>query len=128
MSRITRAREQNLYVATHVNHPSAVWTRASKDHYFWHVELLKYMHKEYTKRYGKIHKTETLIPYLEKAPNNLHKDGWVDPPPAMPDEYKVVGDSVISYRNYYKGAKASFATWKHSQKPEWWGSHEIRTN
>jgi hypothetical protein len=38
---------------------------------------------------------------------------------AMPDEYKV--DSTIeSYRNYYKGAKTSFAVWKNRSIPEWY--------
>jgi hypothetical protein len=36
----------------------------------------------------------------------------------MPDEYKV--DSVVeSYRNYYRGAKASFAVWKNRETPFW---------
>jgi len=38
----------------------------------------------------------------------------------MPDEYKVA-DPVESYRNYYRGAKASFAKWTNREKPEWWG-------
>jgi hypothetical protein len=38
--------------------------------------------------------------------------GWTDPPPAMPDIYKVPGDSIQSYRNYYIGEKVSFAKWK----------------
>jgi hypothetical protein len=39
---------------------------------------------------------------------------------AMPDEYKVEGDAVQAYRNYYIGEKARFATWKEpGLTPEW---------
>jgi hypothetical protein len=46
----------------------------------------------------------------------------IDPkkiPLAMPDEYKIPGDPVASYRAYYVGEKLKFATWRHSEKPEW---------
>jgi len=39
---------------------------------------------------------------------------------AMPDHYKVSGDAVQAYRNYYIGDKARFAKWKESSLvPEW---------
>ena len=44
-----------------------------------------------------------------------------DPQPAMPDECKVPGDAVQSYRNYYVMKKRRFATWKApSTVPEWY--------
>ena len=39
----------------------------------------------------------------------------------MPDEYKVEGDSVQAYRNYYLGAKSAFAAWNWGRPaPEWY--------
>jgi hypothetical protein len=38
----------------------------------------------------------------------------------MPDEYKVQGDSLQSYRNYYIGAKKTMAKWKNREIPCWW--------
>ena len=39
----------------------------------------------------------------------------------MPDECKVPGDAVQSYRNYYVMKKRRFATWKApSTVPEWY--------
>ena len=39
----------------------------------------------------------------------------------MPDECKVPGDSVQSYRRYYIMKKRRFATWKAPAKtPEWY--------
>jgi hypothetical protein len=38
----------------------------------------------------------------------------------MPDKYKVIGDSIQSYRNYYTGDKVAFATWKSPSNPPLW--------
>lgn len=112
--------ENNLYKATHINHPSNIWVRKSSQHYEWLYELLYHTCREYTRRYNKVHKSESLLLYLFNVPENLKNNGWIDPPPAMPDEYKVDGDVIQSYKNYYIGAKNSFATWKSpSVVPNW---------
>lgn len=111
-------REQLLYQATHVNHPSSIWTRASSAHYQWHLELLKEMQAEYTRRYNKQHKTEKLVPFLEILPHNIKNNGWSEPPLAMPEKYKT-SNTIESYRIYYAKEKIKFATWKYSQKPFW---------
>ena len=52
-------REQILYIAGHVNHPSAVWVRKNVDHYRWLFDLTYYLIYEYKYRYdGKYHKCE----------------------------------------------------------------------
>jgi hypothetical protein len=49
---------------------------------------------------------------------NICDKGFTEPAKAMPDEYKV--KSVVeSYRNYYRGAKSGFASWKYRDTPEW---------
>lgn len=110
-----------IYKLTHKNHPSAVWVRASKSHYIWLWSLLKALCNEYTYRYEKIHKVERegLLNILSEPPANIPVKGWLsDPTPAMPDEYKT-STVVQSYRNYYKGAKKSFASWKKRDVPSW---------
>ncbi len=110
-----------IYKLTHKNHPSAIWVRMSKRHYNWLHMLLHALCKEYTHRYEKVHKVERegLLETLKQSPNNLQDNGWIcDPIPAMPDEYK--SETVIdSYRNYYRGAKSSFANWKKREVPFW---------
>jgi hypothetical protein len=44
---------------------------------------------------------------------------FTQPTPAMPDEYKVDGDSVQSYRNYYNGSKQRMFVWKKRDIPFW---------
>ena len=39
-------RDNILYKSTHINHPSAVWVRQSRDNYAWLWQLLKEVCKE----------------------------------------------------------------------------------
>ena len=115
--------DQNLCLACHVNHPSAIWTRSNIDHYRWLHDLLYFLIGEYRYRYGdKQHATELRMPYLLNCPENIPNVAWSDPPPAMKHfpQCIVPGDSVQSYRNYYHEAKRSFANWKRRGAPEWW--------
>jgi len=118
--KLDEPRESNLYKASHINHPSNIWVRQSRRHYKWLFELYQQCCYQYTDRYKRFHASEYLGGYLTQAPSNLPDNGWSDPPPAMPDKYKVTGDSIQSYRNYYIGDKAAFATWKSPSTPPLW--------
>jgi predicted DCC family thiol-disulfide oxidoreductase YuxK len=119
--RLDDHRESILYIAGHINHPSAVWVRANIDHYRWLYDLMYHLIGEYKYRYeGKYHKCEKLLMPLLDAPHNIPIVDWQDPPQAMPDDVKVVGNAVQAYRNYYSVHKRRFATWKVREEPEWW--------
>lgn len=108
-------REDVLYSATHINHPSAIWVRQSHNNYMWLSELLIELCKEYTYRYGKVHKVERdgLLSQLLHSPENINlSKSFTEPTPAMPVEYIVENDSIASYRNYYLQAKTHLANWK----------------
>lgn len=112
-----------LYKSTHSNHPSAVWVRKSPENYNWLANLLLEVCTEYTYRYGKVHKVERsgLCYVLYKnMPQKIGNEGWSEPTPAMPDEYKVPGDSIQSYINYYVNAKTHLASWKKRTIPSWY--------
>lgn len=113
-------RENVLYKASHINHPSAVWTRQSKENYSWLVDMWRHLLNEYTYRYDKKHKTEELLFALSRTPKNILDISWIDPPPAMPEYCKIKDDSIISYRNYYIQEKKSFAKWTKRNIPEWY--------
>lgn len=100
--------EYALYKATHVNHPSAVWVRQSEANYRWLVSLLSELCKEYTYRYGKVHKCKSSgLVYLLyiNSPRNIADKPFTEPTPAMPEWYIVEGNSLESYREYYRKAK-----------------------
>ena len=115
-------RQSILYSATHINHPSAVWVRQSKQNYLWLYELFSALCREYTYRYEKVHKCERelIFKQLSFAPKNITAfKGFTEPTPAMPGQYKVPGNSIQSYRNYYNGEKQRMFSWKKRETPEW---------
>lgn len=100
-----------IYGVSHANHPCTKWTMETSENYKWHYNLLVEMFKEYTFRYGKIHACERLLPYLENIPKNIKIGAMTPFATAMPDDVKVKGDSVASYRNYYQNNKQHLASW-----------------
>lgn len=116
-----------LYSATHINHPSAVWVREAESHYMWLAKLTKELCKEYTYRYGKVHKCERvgLVDFfVDNIPNKIKvNEAFVEPPQCMPDYCKVEGDAVTGYRNYYMKEKWRMLSWSGKIKsrsiPEW---------
>ena len=109
-----------LYSATHINHPSAIWVRQSEQNYRWLFTLFCELLKEYTYRYGKLHACERLVTSLGRPPKNIDMDkSFTEPTPAMPDNYKVPGDSIQSYKNYYLGDKTRMFAWKNRNRPIW---------
>jgi hypothetical protein len=70
------------YRQSHLNHPSTVWVRRSVKTY--------------------IHKCKD---FLATPPKHIQGSDWCEPPQCMPDQYKVDGDSVSAYWNYYENEK-----------------------
>jgi hypothetical protein len=108
-----------LYKATHINHPSAIWARKSYDNYIWLHSLVIELCKEYTYRYGKVHKCEQieLVDKLSYAPFNIPVSVFTEPTPAMPPEYIVKGDSIKSYQKYIREGKIHLHNWKNRPTP-----------
>ena len=122
------SREDELMIACHVNHPSAVWCRQSKENYLWLYALWKELCKEYTYRYGRVHACSRLLDALSKAPSNISDKPFTEPTPAMPDEVKVPGDSIKSYQDYYFMNKQHLWSWSgkiNSRSMPVWLSNKI---
>lgn len=113
-------RDNVVYQATHVNHPSAVWCRKSVENYNWLAEHFFALGDEYTYRYGKKHKCFGELSYmLQSPPKNLTNYEMTTMPSAMAPEYIVSEDPIENYRNYYRIGKARMHSWKNRQPPEW---------
>lgn len=106
------------YKTTHKNHPCSIWVRSSVDNWLWTIEHGLELCYEYTRRYGKRHKSQDVIQWCFDNPPELPSIGLTPFAQAMPDEYRQ-SDAVEAYRAYYRGAKAEIATWKYSEKPYW---------
>tara|TARA_Y100000591_G_scaffold311289_1_gene314569 strand:+ start:3662 stop:4153 length:492 start_codon:yes stop_codon:yes gene_type:complete len=97
---------QNVpYKQAHLNHPSTVWARRSKSTYMWLYNHMMALGDEYTKRYGKTHLSIIKCKnFLARPPVHIQGNEFVQPPQAMPDEYKDPC-SVKAYWNYYIAEK-----------------------
>jgi hypothetical protein len=111
-----------------LNHPCAKWVRESAYNYIWLYEHMLALGEEYTRRYGKVHKTiRERSKYLAGLPPHLDFTPATQHPLCMPDKYKIYDDCdnadvVGSYRAFYIGDKAYFARWKLGNQPDWWPS------
>ena len=116
---------------THVNHPCTQWTQRVWGNYMWHSRLGMALCAEYEVRYGRVHKSLEVHRWLNRRiPPTF--EGSVDDPVgmtpfamAMPEDCKVVGDAVQSYRNYYNRNKVRIAKWNHGETPAWWNPTEV---
>jgi hypothetical protein len=116
-------REDILYKASHINHPSAKWCRHSLANYSFLFKLWIELMREYHYRYGKVHSSMRLAKYLQHPPKNIPVGEFSPPWRAMPDDYKVDRSepdyTIKSYRAYYNGAKTNMFKWKNRDVPEW---------
>ncbi|MCY4044446.1 MAG: hypothetical protein OXE99_05140 [Cellvibrionales bacterium] len=107
------------YKSTHINHPCVLWVEESYDNFEWLTQLALALNSEYRYRFDKHadHKSIIVLQAIQK--HHYEKKGLTDFPQAMPDEYKVPGDAVKAYRNFYIGEKLTFAKWTKREVPEW---------
>lgn len=101
---------------THFNHPCAKWARESKQNYLWLCELGLELCKEYTFRYEKTHKYESLLVELKTKVPCINEKLTI-PSLCMPDEYKVFDSFIFSYRYYYVHGKKHIHKWKKRTVP-----------
>jgi len=112
------------YRRTHVNHPCGKWVRQSLSNYRWLVLHALALCDEYTRRYGRVHKTEAVIDWhLHNEPDLVGH--YLTPfARAIKEPWKTRSanmSAVDAYRLYYVGDKAKFAKWApRAVAPDWW--------
>ena len=106
------------YKRSFYNHPCTKWVRASSANYDWLIEHALALCAEYSRRYGKVHKSEKVIDWCDANRPELPDVGLTPFAQAMPEDYKNE-DAVEAYRTYYRNDKRRFATWKDVDPPTW---------
>tara|TARA_R110000824_G_scaffold2089_4_gene9975 strand:- start:576 stop:1043 length:468 start_codon:yes stop_codon:yes gene_type:complete len=107
------------YKKTHPKHPCTLWAGQSADNWSWLLQHGLAMCAEYTRRYGRVHKSEEIIMWCTRMPIQFCGAQGLTPfAQAMPEQYRNEC-AVTAYRAYYHGEKSGFATWK-SETPQWW--------
>lgn len=110
------------YKRAHWNHPSTKWVRESIPQYLWLVEHGLEVCKEFTRRYGKYHKTQDVLEWLKINIPNIPNNGFTPPPQCMDDIYKS-NNTLESYRKFYIEEKIKKKQLKYNKipnsEPEW---------
>jgi hypothetical protein len=107
------------YRSTHARHPCTLWAAETRGNWDWLVQHGMALCSEYTRRYGKTHKTQAVMEWARNS--NVGPTASLRLTPfrlAMPPQYKQACP-VQSYRDYYMGEKSRFAKWKLGA-PYWW--------
>ena len=107
------------YRSTHVKHPCVLWVEESFDNFCWLSELALELNREYRYRFARDtdHKSMSVISAISHL--SYERAGLTEFAQAMPDEYKVPGDAVLAYRQFYLGEKMGFAKWTRRDLPYW---------
>ena len=107
------------YKSTDMKHPCVLWVEASFDNFLWLRELALELNREYRFRFSKEqdHRSISVLDEIEDL--RFESNGLTPFAQAMPDEYKIPGDAVSAYRQFYRGEKMSFARWSRREVPYW---------
>jgi hypothetical protein len=111
--------QENMYKPTHPRHPSVLWAGDGLYNFTWLVTHARALAAEYAYRYsGKEHRSLEIIYRAAAAGRGAGMPLlWTEPPQAMPDEFKIAGDSVAAYRAYYLGRKVEQSSWTRRPVP-----------
>jgi hypothetical protein len=112
---------QAPYKRAHVNHPSTKWVRESIQHYRWLINHGLEICSEFTKRYGKHHKTQDVLEWLRDNEPSLNNNGFTPPPQCMPEQYRDI-DTITAYKTFYIEDKVkikNLSCKKLNNKPNW---------
>ncbi len=107
------------YKSTHIKHPCVLWVEESYANFQWLTRLTEALNAEYRFRFEKSadHKSMSVLVQISRL--RYEDQGLTEFAQAMPDKYKVPGDAVKAYRQFYLGEKMKFAKWTRRRVPRW---------
>lgn len=111
------------YKSTHTKHPCVLWVEESFENFLWLKKLAIALNAEYRFRFEKETDHKSILVLDEISNYSYANQGLTEFAQAMPDKYKIPGNSVGAYRQFYIGEKMTFAKWTKRNIPEW--THEI---
>jgi len=86
------------YKPTHVNHPCAVWVRASIENYIWLCYHLDALCEEYTARYNKVHACQQYVKHFfskrDLLPSKRGPFKFVN----CTTDFKAINDTCLAYQ------------------------------
>lgn len=107
------------YKPTHKAHPCIVWAGSTHGNARWLVEHGMALCAEYTRRFGRVHASETVIAAVGPAVMDALPKGARTPfAQVMPDDCKG-DDAVQAYRRMYREHKLPGNRYTNAATPAW---------
>ncbi len=107
------------YRSTHIKHPCVLWVEQSYENFLWLQALTIALNAEYRYRFSKKSDHKSMLALAKIQDLKFANEGLSEFPQAMPEQYKVPGDAVTAYRQFYLGEKMHFARWTKRELPPW---------
>jgi hypothetical protein len=102
-----KCKDEPGFRPVHLHHPCTIWIRECLGNYMWAIELALALAEEYEYRWpGRIHSCKAHAEWLKHTiPPGICQKERSEFAVAMEDKYRILGDPIASYINYYKGSK-----------------------
>ena len=107
------------YKSTHIKHPCVLWVEESFENFMWLQNLAIALNTEYRFRFERDSDHKSIFVLNELSNYTYDNRGLTEFAQAMPDKYKIPGNAVKAYRQFYLGEKMKFAKWTRRHSPEW---------
>jgi len=107
------------YKSTHIKHPCVLWVEESFENFTWLQNLAIALNTEYRFRFERDSDHKSIFVLNEISNYKYDNRGLTEFAQAMPDKYKIPGNAVKAYRQFYLGEKMKFAKWTRRHSPEW---------
>ena len=108
-----------VYRPTHLKHPCVLWAGKSLDNWLWLKELVVELNQEYQYRFKHSESHRSAIVASELPCPPLPSLGITERPQTMPEQYRVQGDPIAAYRQFYLGEKAHLLKYSRRTVPSW---------
>ncbi|MCD6045522.1 MAG: hypothetical protein K0R48_685 [Gammaproteobacteria bacterium] len=107
------------YKATHKKHPCVIWAGESLENWLWLKGLTAELNKEYCYRFSKEQSHQSFMVSEVLALPPLPSLGITERPLVMPEEYRIVGHPIDSYRRFYAYGKKHLLKYTKRSPPGW---------
>jgi len=115
--------DEKLYKKFNPKHPCNLWLMESRENVRWLYSMATQLNKENEIRYGKTHNSSRVVDYSYQYLSVFPDTPMTKFKLAMFPQF-MTEDPIHSYRLFYAGAKAPFATWK-TNEPYWWDEYRF---
>lgn len=107
------------YRPTHKQHPCVIWAGQSLHNWRWLKILTAELNKEYQFRFNRQNPHQSFLVAASLPLPPLPSMGLTERPLTMPDQYKIPGNPIASYRRFYAFGKKHLLKYTKRVPPYW---------